>query len=135
MRPDTVGASTIASADLRWAWLDCCWVVNVQPAVWFTSVSVKVLPPLKVTLAVSESPPRRRLAMRNADWGYISKKPLCLTVPFRQVSRLPICSTVLLPSPSIPAKDAKAECSLAPHGIDGSVHVVDTLVNGPPVAA
>jgi hypothetical protein len=34
---------------------------------------------------------------------------------------VPICSTVLLPAPSMPANDARPECSPAAQLIDGSV--------------
>src|SRR5438045_3596015 len=50
------------------------------------------------------------------------------------MTKVPICSTVLLPSPSMPAKVANAECSFAPQLTDGSLQVVDALLNGPPRA-
>ena len=132
--PDSDGASVMASADANCARRDRCCVENVQPAVRLTSVSVKVFELEALTLAVSESPARTGLLMANADLGNISKNPRWDTRPFLQLAMVPICSTVELPAPSMPAKDANADRSPDAHLMEGSVQLVEALVNGPPWA-
>src|SRR5437763_4252109 len=131
--PRIVGASVIASAEASCALLELWLVVYVQPCVWLTSVSVNELELLATTVPVNESPARTGLLMKVGDLGYISTKPRWDTLPLRHIASVPICSTVGLPSPSMPANDATPE-RVDVHVIDGSRHVVDTLVNGPPWA-
>src|SRR5437667_7849451 len=99
--PGSDGASVMASADANCARRDRCCVENVQPAVRLTSVSVNVFELETLTLAVSESPARTGLLMANADLGNNSKNPMWDTRPFLQLVRVPICSTVVLPAPSM----------------------------------
>src|SRR5947207_10801342 len=117
--PTTVGASTIASADASRARRDRWVVLNVHPAVRFWRVSVNVRDAPATTLAVRESPARTRLPGNCGPRGYISKNALCDTRPFWQILRVPICSTVLLPEPSMPANDARAEVSFEPQLTEG----------------
>src|SRR5262245_59347845 len=52
-----------------------------------------------------------------------------------QFDSVPICSTVLLVSPSSPTQNAEKEVSPAAQVTAGCVHDADTLVNGPPVTS
>src|SRR5438132_9810097 len=85
------------------------------------SVSVNAPLVLAETLALIESPALIVIGSWPDSFGYISYQAEYVGIPFLQFALVPICSTVLLVSPSRPTQNDENEFSPAAHVTAGCV--------------
>src|SRR6266567_788115 len=102
--PLLYGASAMTSAEPSCAVVELWFVVSDQPAVLSVSVRVKLPEPLSVTEAVNESPGVTVSLKFTGFAGYISYHDEYEAWPPEQSASVPVCSTELVPSPSMPTQ-------------------------------
>src|SRR5215469_2362090 len=102
--PPVDGASAMTSAEEFLAPRSDLWMMWNQCRVLSLITRVYSLPPVWVTLALKWSPGRTRLEKFTGNAGNISYQAKYLGVLPWQSTSVPVCSTVLLLAPSMPAE-------------------------------
>src|SRR5436190_6432267 len=122
------GASAMISAEASLADFSRCDVVCDQPFVVSLIVSVNPPRPSVLTDAVKWSPGDTGLAKFFGYLGYISYQAEYTARPLEQSASVPVCSTVLDPSPSSPTQKLDHPVGVTEQLTAGCVQFADTVL-------